>query len=60
MRCCRLSLALAVLVVVGLSTSWADEIYNDHYLAGCPDGARGQHLVVTRDLHPEQAVPPSA
>ncbi len=34
MRCCRLSLALALLVVVGLSTSWANEIYSYHCLSG--------------------------
>ncbi len=46
MRYCRLCVMLAVLVVVGLSTSWADEIDSYHCLAGCPDGARGQELVV--------------
>ena len=45
MRYCRLCVMLAVLVVVGLSTSWADQIYSYHCLAGCPDGARGQELV---------------
>ena len=46
MRCCRLSATLAVLVAVGISTSWAGEVYSYHCLAGCPTGAPTDELVV--------------